>query len=67
VEKYLIKADATIIEALNRLNALSGKSSMTLFVVDDNGKVLGVVGGQVAWVKPSYPVVTQNGTVLNIK
>ena len=43
MEKYLIKADATIIEALNRLNALSGKSSMTLFVVDDNGKVLGTL------------------------
>ena len=43
MEKYLIKADATIIEALNRLNALSGKSSMTLFVVDDKGKVLGTL------------------------
>lgn len=43
MEKYLIKAEATIIEALNKLNALSGKSSMTLFVTDNNGKVLGTL------------------------
>lgn len=44
-----------------------GESGMPDCTAADNGKVLGVVGGQVAWVKPSYPVVTQNGTVLNIK
>lgn len=33
----------------------------------DNGKVLGVVNGQIALVTPSYPVVTQNGTVLTIE
>lgn len=43
VEKYIIDAKATIIDALKRLNALSGGSSMTLFVVDGNGKVLGTV------------------------
>ncbi len=43
IEKYIIGADATIIEALKRLNALSGKSMMTLFVVDESGKVLGTL------------------------
>lgn len=43
MEKYLITAETVIIEALNRLNALSGKSSMTLFVIDDKGKVLGTL------------------------
>lgn len=33
----------------------------------DNGKVLGVVNGQIALVTPSYPVITQNGTVLRIE
>lgn len=33
----------------------------------DNGKVLSVVDGQIALVTPSYPVVTQNGTVLTIE
>lgn len=33
----------------------------------DNGKLLGVVGGKISLVTPSYPVVTQNGTVLTIE
>ncbi|MBQ7942111.1 MAG: NTP transferase domain-containing protein [Muribaculaceae bacterium] len=43
MEKYIIKADATIKDALKRLNALSGKYPMTLFVTDDAGKVLGTL------------------------
>lgn len=43
MEKYLVAAETAIIEALSRLNALSGKSSMTLFVIDDKGKVLGTL------------------------
>lgn len=43
IEKYIIGAGATIIDALNKLNALSGKHSMTLFVTDDCGKVLGTL------------------------
>ena len=43
LEKYIIGANATIIDALKQLNALSGGNSMTLFVVDDNGKVLGTL------------------------
>ena len=43
MEKYLISDGATIIEALRRLNALSGNSSMTLFVVDEGGRVLGTL------------------------
>ncbi len=43
MKKYLIKAEDTIIEALKRLNALSGRSSMTLFVTDTGGKVLGTL------------------------
>lgn len=33
----------------------------------DNGKVLGVVDGEIALVTPSYPVVTQDGSVLTIE
>lgn len=43
LEKYIIRENATIIEALRRLNALSGVTSMTLFVVDEAGKVLGTL------------------------
>lgn len=40
LEKYIIKANATITDALKQLNGLSG-GAMTLFVVDDNDYVLG--------------------------
>lgn len=43
LEKYIIGAEATIIDALKRLNALSGGRSMTLFVTDDDGRVLGTL------------------------
>ena len=40
LDKYIIKASATITDALKQLNGLSG-GAMTLFVVDDNDCVLG--------------------------
>lgn len=43
IEKYKIEAKASIIDALTRLNALSGNASMTLFVIDERGKVLGTL------------------------
>ena len=43
LEKYIIGAELTIIDALKRLNALSGGNSMTLFVVDGENKVLGTL------------------------
>ena len=43
LEKYIIEAEATIIDALKKLNALSGGKSMTLFVTDASGKVLGTL------------------------
>ena len=42
-EKYIISDEATIIDALKKLNTLSGGSSMTLFVTDADGKVLGTL------------------------
>ena len=42
-EKYIISDEATIIDALKKLNTLSGGSSMTLFVTDAGGKVLGTL------------------------
>lgn len=43
MEKYLIGDSAVVAEALRRLNALSGSSSMTLFVMDAEGRVLGTL------------------------
>lgn len=40
VDKYIIKASATVIDALRQLNSLSG-GAMTLFVVEDDGRVIG--------------------------
>ena len=39
-DKYIIKASATVIDALRQLNSLSG-GAMTLFVVEDDGRVIG--------------------------
>ena len=42
LEKYIISAEATIIDALKQLNNLSG-GAMTLFVEDKHGRVLGTL------------------------
>lgn len=51
------------------MNGKDGKDGEGLPAVSvaDNGKVLGVVNGQVALVTPKYPVVTQNGSILTIE
>lgn len=43
LEKYIIGERVSIIEALKKLNNLSGGTSMTLFVTDESGKVLGTL------------------------
>ncbi len=40
MQQNIILGNATLLDALSKLNALSGKA-MTLFVVDDDGRVLG--------------------------
>lgn len=42
MDKHLITSDAPIIEALAKLNALSGEA-MTLFVIDEDGKMTGTL------------------------
>lgn len=42
MKRYIIKSNSTILEALARLNELSG-SVMTLLAVDDEGRLLGTV------------------------
>ena len=42
MKRHLISASATIIEALSRLNDLSGEA-MTLFVTDGNGVIAGTL------------------------
>ncbi|MDE6269329.1 MAG: NTP transferase domain-containing protein, partial [Muribaculaceae bacterium] len=42
MKRHLIHSDASMLEALNRLNELSG-STMTLFVVDGRGRVAGTL------------------------
>lgn len=42
MKRHLIHSDSTLLEALRRLNELSG-STMTLFVVDPEGRVVGTL------------------------
>lgn len=42
MNKHLLNGESTLLEALDKLNELSG-SSMTLFVVDNQGKMLGTL------------------------
>lgn len=42
INKYLIRQDASIIEALNQLNELHSES-MTLFVIDNDSRLVGTL------------------------
>lgn len=39
--KYLIKSDATLLNALEAINSIGGMDALTLFVVDENNCVIG--------------------------
>lgn len=41
--KYLIHSDASILDALSKLDKLSAELTLTLFVIDQSGKVLGTI------------------------
>lgn len=43
LDNYTINQDASIIEALKKIDALSAEFTLTLFVVDNNNRVIGTV------------------------